>query len=367
MLVEVMTLHRTNAKVIIESTGIVTPAREITLHARVSGEVVHTDDQFEPGGLFSRGEEILRLDPVDYELALKNSASALRQAEHDYKLELGRQDIARHEWTLIDDRDTASELDRELTLRKPHLAKAQAALAAAKARHKQAQLDLERTHVRAPFNAVVRSRQTDLGAQVTPQTALGTLVGTDEYWVETTLPVDQLRWISIPSETTAEGAQATVYPAAAAPGQAGWKAQVIRRRVDLEPQGRLAQLVLAVPDPLKQQSQASHPVPLLLESFVRVEIIGPRIEDVFSIPRAAIRDGHHVWTEDADHRLHVQFVDILWGDRDRVLIRNGLQEGTRIVTSDIAAPVPGMLLREKRQGQDAPSQETVPAEKGPNP
>ena len=93
---------------------------------------------------------------------------------------------------------TQKELDNVQTT----LAIAEADVTAARAALEKSRLDLSRTTLTAPFDCVVTSENVDLGALVTPQTQLATLVGTDEYWVRVTIPVSQLRWIHIPSQRT---------------------------------------------------------------------------------------------------------------------------------------------------------------------
>jgi multidrug efflux pump subunit AcrA (membrane-fusion protein) len=87
-LVEIQPLERSNETVVLQLTGTVTPAKKVRLRARVSGEVTGMAPGFIDGGLLSEDEAILTIDPVDYELALAQSASALEKARFDYKIEL---------------------------------------------------------------------------------------------------------------------------------------------------------------------------------------------------------------------------------------------------------------------------------------
>jgi len=132
-LVDTIPLKARTETVILKLTGTVIPAEEILLRARVSGEVVKIHPEFMEGGLLQKGDAILNIDPVDFELAMAQAESALQKAIFEYKLELGRQDIARREWELLGFGDDASESEKELALRLPHLAASEAALAAAQA------------------------------------------------------------------------------------------------------------------------------------------------------------------------------------------------------------------------------------------
>jgi RND family efflux transporter MFP subunit len=333
-------LQRSRGRVVTRTTGTVIPARAVTLQARVTGEVRQLNAAFLPGGLLTKGDTVVQLDSADYELAVTAREADVVKAEYEYKLELGHQDVARYEWELLDNKADATDLDLELALRKPHLRNAEARVKAAKAALRSAELDLARTRVQAPFNGVVRSRDIELGALVTPQAVLGDLVGTDEYWVDVAVAVDELRWISLPEEGRL-GARVRLLPAGGIAAKGEWEGRVLRRRPGLQAEGRLARLLVSVPDPLRTDTT----VPLLLGAFVRVEIEGPLLDDVFALSRAAVHEGDTVWLADADDRLEFRQIDPLWQDQTTVFVREGLEPGERLITSGISAPAPGMRLQ----------------------
>ncbi len=171
-LVEVTAVQPSSAPVVLQAMGTVIPAREITLTAQVSGEVIKIHPEFVEGGFLSEGSEILRIDPLDYQLAVTRLKGEVARTRFELDLELGRQDVARREWDLLTAGKPTAPGEADLALRKPHLAKARAELAAAEANLQQAHLNLTRTTLRAPFNAIVRTRHVERGSQVAPQTPL---------------------------------------------------------------------------------------------------------------------------------------------------------------------------------------------------
>lgn len=344
-LVETLRIFPTRAETVVEAFGTAVPAREVNLPARVSGQVAEVSRNFAPGGRFRSGEIMLRLDPADYRLALKREKAALARVEQEYRMELGRQDIARHEWTFLKEAEETADSDRELALRQPQLKQAEAALAAARAALEQAELNLARTEVAAPFNCVVLEENLDVGSQVAAQSAIARLAGTDEFWVLLTLPVSELAWI-----VSGEGepaARVALFPTGASPGQAGWEGRVVRVKSHLEAGGRLAQVVVEVPGPLEAKP------PLLLGTYLRAEIQGRAVEEVLALPVTALREGNRVWVMDADNRLRIRPAEVLRKTSDRALLGSGLQAGDILVTSELAAPVEGMLLREAGSGGGA--------------
>lgn len=341
-LVEVAMVAKAPARVKVPAMGTVIPAQDLVLKSRVAGQVVAVHSAFVEGGRIAAGEEVLRIDPLDYELAVTRRQSALAEAEFQLKLERGRQDVARREWELLGGEGEAGDpLDAELALRRPHLEKALADLAAARAELAQARLDLERTSIRAPFNALVRSRRVEKGSQVAAQEELAQLVGTDTYWIRATLPVDRLEWIDLPRSVNGDGPPVEVTYA----GGVVRRGRVLRLLGDLETEGRLARVLVAVPDPLDLAAPAAPRPPLLIGEYVRLEIEGREMADVFQIPRLALRDGATIWVANSDNRLEVRPVAPLWRELDMVLLAEGLTTGERLVVSEIPSPVPGMVLR----------------------
>jgi len=343
--VEVMTLQRTDGRATVRVMGTVMPAQRVILQPRVSGEVVQVSPKLQPGGRFEAGEFILQIDPEDYELAVRRTRSQIAQAEYEAKIEAGHQQIAEREWELLDMKDQASELEQELALRKPHLLRIQAEVEAAKAALRSAELDLERTTVRAPFNCMAIDEHVDLGAQVSPQSQLATLVGTDEYWIQAAVPVDQLRWIEFPDETGQGGSRAVIRQELGAGVQSEWTGRVVRLLGDLEPQGRMARVLVSVAHPLRSDLNNGKGLPLLIDAYVTVALAGKPAEDVIALPRSALREGQQVWVMNADDELEIRELEIVWGNQDTVLVRTGIEDGERVVVTDIPAPVAGTALR----------------------
>ena len=332
-------------RVDVDAMGTVVAAQIVALQPQVAGEIIEINPLFVPGGHVQEGDVLLRIDPRDYELAVEEARSRVAEADYGLKMELGHQDIARREWELLGIAGDASELDQELALRKPHLAMAKATLAAAEAALEKAQLDLARTSVLAPFNCVITSKNVDVGALVTTQTQLGAVVGTDEYWVEVSLPVDRLQWIEVPAGRDASGSPVKVVQHVGSQATAEWSGQVIRLLGDLEPQGRMARLLVAVPDPLHLRDGVTDGAPLLIGSYVDVTIAGQELPDVFAVAREELREHDTVWLMTETGALEIRNVNVAFRGRERVLVSSGLEEGEHLVTSDLPAPVAGMPLR----------------------
>jgi RND family efflux transporter MFP subunit len=342
-LVEVTEVQYGPQRALIEAMGTVAAAREIELRPLVSGEVLGVSPAFIPGGLFKTGDMLLKIDPADYELIVQQLATDVAKAEADERMESGSQAIARREYELLG--EALEEEDLDLVLRRPQLETVRASLESARARLEKARLDLERTVIKAPFNAIVKSREVNIGSHVSETIPLATLIGTDEYWVEVSIPVNQLQWVQIPGGEIVEGALVRVYDQAAWGNGVYREGRVIRLAAGLEEQGRMARLLISVRDPLGLDAEEGGTPRLLIGSYVRVEIEGVEFESVMPVSRALIRDGDRVWIMNGEDRLDIRPVEVAFRGRDRVLIADGIEPHERLVVTDLATPVQDMPLR----------------------
>jgi RND family efflux transporter MFP subunit len=339
--VQVEIVRPSEYQIVVKAMGTVIPDREVVLKSRVSGEVVDIHPEFTEGGFLRKDMKLLQIDPLDYELALARQQSAVADAEYALKLELGHQVVAKREWELLNGDQPAQDMEKELALRKPHLDKARAELAAAQAELETAMLNLDRTRIMAPFNAMVRSKSVDLGSQVTPQDSLAELVGTDVYRIQTSIPMDHLGWIQIPGHAGGSGSKARIIYAHGHE----CKGTVTRLMSDLSTEGRMARLLVEVMDPLGLKDVDRDRVPLLIGEYVRVEIQGRKLDRVFQIPRTALRDNSSVWIATDNQTLEIRKVRPVWRDTDIVLLQDGLNPQERLIVSDLPAVVEGMSVR----------------------
>ena len=338
--VEVVRAKAASERVIIRAMGRVLPAREVSLQARVSGRAVKIWPRFELGRVVSARAELVRIDPRDYRIALKQKQSDLQSARADLRQEQGQQNVARREWLM----QTNASLDQapDLALRRPQLKKARARVQQAEAAVERARLDLQRTTVKAPFEGLVTSKSVYLGTEIGTQDTLATLVGVDRFWVKASLPLDRIPWIQFAENSAA---QASPVKAFSSSRKAVWHGRVLRLLGDLEPQGRMAQVLIEIPDPLGQDAGSGHSQRLLLSDFVRLEIQGRRIEGAVAIPRPALHNEGQVWVATEENTLDIRQVSVLWDNERKAYLDSGLKPGERVILTPLASPVQGMELQ----------------------
>lgn len=331
----------------IDIMGTVRPKDEVVLKPQVSGKIISISEKLVPGGHFSLGEALLTIEPRDYRLAVQQLSSEVARAEADLRIELGRQRVALKEYELLG--EAVSDEERDLMLRVPQLESSKASLEEVKTRLEQARLDLERTTVMAPFNAVLITREVNLGASVTPSTTLATLVGSDTYWVEAPIAASQVKWIKVGQQ----GSAVRIYNSAAWGPDRYREGRVTGMAATVETQGRMVELLIEVADPLALAEHSDGQPKLLLDSYVRVEVAGATLPRAAIIERDLIRDGDQVWIMDDQGNLDIRPVEIAFRARDHVLVTAGITAGEKLVTSNLPSPVQGMALR-IMSAEDAP-------------
>jgi len=357
-LVEVQRAEAGNHQVVVSYHGEVVPSKRIVLQPDVGGRVVWQSPELVPGGRFAEGDRIVRIDPRDYQVALEQQQSAVEQARTQLEQERGRQTVAEREWELFGEEGESSEQGRALALREPQVRAARVAVDAAESGMRRARLTLSRTTLAAPFDAIVTSESVDPGQLVGPQYQLATLVGSDAFWVRVSVPMEMLRWIDVPGMRGAEEGSPARVRQEAGENVIEREGRVVRLLGDLDPVGRMARILVEIDDPYALEDEDS--LPMLLGSFVDVEILGDVVEDVYEVPRTALREGERVWLVDADDQLELRDVEIAWRTEDSVWVRTGLEDGDRLVTSRIPTPVEGMRLR-LDDGEDAPTEQRAEA------
>jgi len=329
----------------IEVMGTVRPAQEISLSARVEGEVVSLGENFEPGGFVDAGDLLVAIDDADYRIAVEQRNSALEQAIAELEIERGEQQAALAEYESFN-RELPSER-RALVLREPQLRSAEASVDSARAELRQAELELERATVEAPFAAHVLEREVNVGSQVSPGTVLARLVGLETYWVEATVPVTRLSWLTIP-DGEQPGSPVAVRNRSAWPEGTIRRGEVFRMIGELAGNTRLARILVAVDDPLARNAVPGTPR-LMLGEYVQCRIEGREIADVVRIEREYIRSDDTVWLM-VDDRLVIQPVSIVFQDETYAYIDEGLSEDDRVVTTRLATVREGLRLRLDEDG-----------------
>ncbi|MFC1603927.1 efflux RND transporter periplasmic adaptor subunit [Planctomycetota bacterium] len=343
-LVQVTPIRKDDCETTVIADGIVMPAQQVSLRPQVSGQIVELSSDVVPGGIVKAGQNLMRIDPRDYEILAQQRQYDVARTAKDFKVEQGNQAVAQQEYELLG--EVISEEDRELVLREPQLASAEAAEASAQAALQKAELDLTRCDIKAPFNAIIKEKLIDLGATVSLSTNLVTLIGTDEAWIEVKVWADKLKWLTIPRKNGDSGSSVKIYNTLAWGADRFRTGRVLCLAGELETQGRLTRLLVAVDDPYCLKPENRDLPQLLMGSYVSAEVQGRTLSSGFPIQVSHLRENDTaVWIMDDAGRFEIRPVQIAFRGPDSVYVTEGLTENEQLVVTDIAAPVPGMPLR----------------------
>ena len=343
MLVEVMRAESTDTISMAHATATVSAAREITVVPQVSGVVTSVEKDFVAGGFFRKGQVLFTIDETDYALALKSVEAARAKARHDLATVKSRAAIAQQEWEILD--SGKGEKPNPLVLYEPQLKEAEAALGSADASVKLAELNLSRTRLRAPFDARVRSENIDVGQYISMGSQVAVLAGTETAEVTVPLLKEELDWIRIPRPgAMAGGSEATVSKGKGADTDR-WSGRVVRSLGEVDPKSRMVSVVVEIQDPYGIRAEGGDAARLLNGSFVDVAIEGRPLKTVFVLPHSVLREDSTLWVMDKEGLLRIKDVSVPRMEKDRIIIGSGINDGDRIVVTNISGAADGLRLR----------------------
>jgi RND family efflux transporter MFP subunit len=332
------------------------PRVEAALAAQVAGRIVWASPSFADGGSFRQGDALVRIDPADYELAVVRARAQVAQAEEALAREEAESDLARQDWNELGRGDPSP-----LAVREPQLAQARAGLAAARAQLRSAELDLARTHIRAPFTGRMRSRSANIGDYVGPGAPVAEVFATD--FMEIRVPLTDANLSSLRTPVGFIATAANPGPSAHVSAISGdrirtWEGRLVRTESTVDARTRLVYGVVEVREPFA----ASNSSPLAPGMFVSVAIEGSSRETLVAAPRSALKRNEFVYVIGEGDTINVRNVRPAQTTADEVMFREGVADGERVVVSHLASPREGMPVTPiNRAGETAEEAAPAPA------
>jgi RND family efflux transporter MFP subunit len=327
--------------IVVRGEGTVRPRREIELVPQVGGNIVYVSPILIDGGEYKKGDVLVKIDPQDYRLAVTLAKAKVKDSESRLKIAEEEAASSVEEWQLLYQNNQKVGRDiPSLVAKEPQLAAAKARLAGDRADLQKAQLNLERTELKAPFDGRVSEERIDIGQYVAPGMALATLYSTRAAEIVVPFDDESLFWFDVPGFTPGNGDGSTVKVISRIAGRDRiWSGKIMRAEGKLDERTRMINVAVLVENPY-----ATKP-PLVAGLFVTVEIAGHTIEDAAVIPRAALRENNTVWVVDDSGRLTFRTVEVARLETNQVILRSGLADGENVVTSGLRAVTNGMQVR----------------------
>jgi RND family efflux transporter MFP subunit len=343
--VRVVEAQLQSVQLFVESQGRVQPAQTASISAAVEGPVSWISPAMEAGGYVAIGESLLRLDSVDFETARERSLAALQQVEAESRF--SSRELAR--FIELAEKNLASDSQLQDTRRQAEVNSAR--LADAQANYRQAELNLERAEFKAPFNAIIESRDVELGQYVNRAQSVAIVHGADEVEVRLPLAIRQLGYLDIPlgSRGVLSEEQA---PKVSLSGYYGgeayfWEGKLVRTEAVIDANSNTVQTIIRVdqPESASANNSSNIQIPLPIGLFVQANIAGKRVDDLIVLPRSVIRNNNQVLVVDSENKMYYREIEIFRLEESRVLINGGLLPGELICTSPIQAVVEGMSVQ----------------------
>lgn len=342
-LVDVLELQISTENFEINSQGTVRARTQTVLSAEVSGAIVEISPKFIAGGIFAKGEVLLRIDATSYEVAVRRADALVAQRRIEY--------------------EGAKQLRSQGYRAEAELASAAAALASAEADLVNAQRNLERTEIRLPYEGMVLSKDSDLGQFVNPGTQLGITFSTEKAEVRLPLTDQELAFVDIPDTAevrrlgTADG-PAVNLQAIQRGKLTSWDARIVRSEGVVDERSRVTYLVAQIEDPYRLHGEGPA---LPMGTFVSARIAGSNPVDLIRVPRSAMRGSDELLFVTAENTIEIRTVDVLRADSRFAYLSGGASAGERITTTAIQAPTNGMAVRTEPNAAAEPVDEDIVA------
>ncbi|MGC9402533.1 efflux RND transporter periplasmic adaptor subunit [Vibrio genomosp. F10] len=391
-LVETIPLQLTSMAPLAIGFGKVLPKVEWSAISEVTGKVVYRHPNLEKGQIIPAGTEVLRIDPLDYELKLvqaeadyKSSKTSLTKLNLDEKNLKQTLDIEKNRLKIAN-----TELQRKLDLRKKGLTSqsdvdqqkqsslsqqklvldiehqlitmpddrrvAEAAVKVAAAKVQEAQRLLAKTSIVLPQN--LRIAEVDIEQQqvVNQQQTMIIAHGIDVMEVEAQLSIHDLQTLASTlgefSRNESGIPQADLaFPKATIELNSGslnvtWPAKVARVSETVDYNQATAGVILEIQQNYKDLTPTSVP-PLVNGMFVKASIEG-QANPSWVIPERALH-GNRIYLKDDDNRLVIKTIEVLYRRDNHVIIDGDIEHGQRLILNDLLPAIEGMQLKELEQ------------------
>ncbi len=336
--IEAFAISKGTIPITVETVGTLVPSQQVSLKSQIIGTVESISLDFEPGAVVKKDTLLVALEQRDYANELKKNEASLAKAKASYQLEQGQQAIARTELeqlkNFIQSSESQTRAQQSLTLRKPQLEQAKADVAIEQANVDIAKLNLERTQIKAPFDALIVERNVSTGQNISTSEVIAELVAIDEYWADVAIPVDTLY-----NNELLSGPVKEIPVQIFSNFGEEWSGEVIQIVGALSSASRMGKMLVRIKDPLALDTDNNR-TPLLMGDQVNIAIEAGVYDDVLAVPRGAVINNTTLWIVDENDVLVPVDVDMVWRDGSTAYIKDpGLANGTLIYVAGLSTPV----------------------------
>lgn len=323
-----------------QTTGTVTASESVNVVAEISGKIQTVNPQAQPGAFLAKGEWLVQVDKTDYAIALRTEQADLVQAQASLALEEANQVLAKEELSSIDN-IAQHDIETALILREPQLLMAQAKVDIAKASFEKAQVALQRTQIKMPFEGKIVSRSVGRGSRVGQNSALFQVVNVAAFWLEVKVPRSFLSLLDTSEPAIlsqdklwGEGVNRT--------------ARFVSVLPELDRRDRQVKLLYAIDDPLlyrqTNNDQEQQPA-IFVNDFLNVKLKGKAITDAWVIDNNRVEPDDTVWVVDSKNTLQKRHTTIKFKSRELIYLQGEFQSNDRVLNEKPGIASIGLKVR----------------------
>jgi len=355
--VESQSLSPEDFQFTINSFGTVQPHTQSILVSQVSGQILKVANSFRDGGFFSKDDVLIEIDPRDYLASAKIARAELLQSQLSLEEEKARAQQALIDWQRLGDGAEAPAL----VLRKPQLAASEAGVLSAQANLEKAELNLQRTQIRAPFDGRLKKTQVDLGQYVSANTQLADIFATDRLEVRLPLKNSELALINLPENYQPAQGQRNKNQSQALPNvtlistlgtPTRWQGKIVRTEAAIDTNSNQLYVVAQINQPFARTLDAlgQAKTPLKIGQYVSAEIQGKTVQNALIVPTSSVYQGSYVYLIE-DGRLTRREIEIGYQNTEQAFISKGLGNRAELITSPLGQVTSGTLV-DNRSGSE---------------
>ena len=381
-LVEVFAARAEDFQMVVEAFGTVAPRESLKLVAQVRGQIVDISQSFKEGSFVKKGTRLIQIDPRTYSLEVKRRNVQIMQSEAELKrlrqevvnlksrVKIAKSDVTlsrseylrlkklivrkviaqsqldKVEQAYLASRERLQAIENQLALIGPQREQLIAARDMADVMYQQANLDLDRSGIKAPFDGWVLEKAIEVGQHVNVGQQLGSIYKAGELDVEVSIPTKEFKWLPAgmgkDSKVSSVAADVIFKNSGA---QQVWPGRVARVKARMDERPRTLPVVIEV-DETATAEESVNGFRLRPGMFVTIKIKGKAVNQAFVLPRHVVYPGDVIYTL-KDDQLKIKEVGVLRSYKDSVIVNEGLSEDDQIISTPLSGAVDGMSVRVK--------------------
>ncbi|WP_122032898.1 efflux RND transporter periplasmic adaptor subunit [Aliivibrio sp. EL58] len=387
-IVKTISLEQQNLAPQVIGFGKIRPKFEWKAIAEVSGKVVYRHPELNKGNVLLAGTEVLRIDPLDYELKLaqaeadlgssktqlakvdleeKNIRNTLKIEKNRLALskkELGRKinlqkkgltsqsDLDQQNQSYLAQQKVVQDIQNQILLLPDERKVAAAMVKVNQAKLEEAQRSLEKTSIILPTD--VRISEVDIEADqvVNLQQTMFIAHGIKTMEMEAQISIHDMQTLAQSFHVFQSNEQGmsnidslplqAIVQLSSGRFNAQWQAQVERISETVDPNQATVGVILEIQQDYKMLKPSSLP-PLVNGMFVKALIEG-EASPQWVIPESALH-GDKIYLLNQDNQLTILSVKIVFRRDNQVVISGGINKGDLLILNDLLPAINGMQLR----------------------